>query len=58
MIIDFVLMKVGIKSLWTLDMSAPNSIGSTLGFEKKMYPPTEDYVWYTKLIDLFNIHNI
>ena len=60
MIIDFVLMKVGIKSLWTLDMSAQNSIGSTLGFEKKMYPPTGDgdYVWSTKPIDLFSIHNI
>ena len=58
MFIDFVLMRVGIRSLWILDFSAPNSIGPTLGFEKKMYPPTGIFIWSTKPIDLFSIHNI
>jgi hypothetical protein len=58
MMIDNVRMRVGIKSSWTLDMTQTNSIGPLLGFERKMYPPTDHYIYSTKPVQLFTVHNI
>ena len=56
--VDNVRMRIGIKSLWTLDMTGANSIGWLLGFEKKEYHPTGHYIWSTLPVQLFNVHNI
>ena len=57
MIIDSV-RRVGIKSKWILDMRGSNSIGSLLGYERKLYPPTGDFIWSTQTVQLFRVQNI
>lgn len=59
MIVDYVKMRVGIKSKWSIDMTRACSIGSSmLGYEKKLYPPTGDFIWSTKPIELYTLHTI
>ena len=58
MIVDDIHMRVGIKSLWTLDMTSSNTIGRLLGFEKRVYQPSGDYIWSTLPVQLFTVNNI
>lgn len=58
MLIDMVRMRIGIKSTWTLDMRPTNSICSLIGFERKTYPSTGDFIWSTNPVRLFSVQNI
>ena len=55
MSIDMVRMRMGIRSKWTLVNRPGNSTFSLIGFEKKMYPSTGQYIWSTKLVQLFSV---
>lgn len=58
MLVDYVTKRVGIKSKWALDMTHSCSIGSILGYERRVFPSSGDYIWSTRPIELFTVHNI
>lgn len=58
MAIDKIRMRVGMKSKWTMDFRANNSIAKILGFEAKLYHPSNDYIWSTNPVSLFSVQNI